>query len=298
MRTWFSVMAVVVLCLALVIGVACGGGKEKEGGVTKIKYGFGLPMSGLAGALVGIPAVHGYEFTADKIGVFEVAGKQYRWKLIFEDNQGSSASGGVASTTKFIFDQGVDFIFQSGGAASMASLELCEGNGVIIDGGMTTHDFFGPDHPYSMQNANCSAMMVACFYDWLAKTHPEVKKIVVNALDTPIAAAYNEAFQSKLHEYFGFELEIVWVPEATTEYYPVASAVMAKDPDLIVSVSAGGIMDTIWDMGYDGLSVLFGPIMHQSLLESWGWDDCVDHNLIFFSRSGTELRRQGYGLKQ
>jgi hypothetical protein len=102
MKKWFSIAAVVVLCLALVIGAACGGGKEKEEGVTELKFGIGLPLSGITGAIVGIPCKHALELAAEKIGVFEVGGGQYRWKVIFEDNH-YSAEGGVSSATKFIY---------------------------------------------------------------------------------------------------------------------------------------------------------------------------------------------------
>jgi hypothetical protein len=37
-KKWLSVAAIVALCLALVIGVACGGGEEEEG-VKEVKFG-------------------------------------------------------------------------------------------------------------------------------------------------------------------------------------------------------------------------------------------------------------------
>jgi hypothetical protein len=55
MKKWVSVTAVVVLCLALMIGVACGGGGEEKG-VKEVKFGFGGPLSGLSGAIIGLPA--------------------------------------------------------------------------------------------------------------------------------------------------------------------------------------------------------------------------------------------------
>ena len=35
---------------------------------------------------------------------------------------------------------------------------------------------------------------VAAFYDWLAEEHPEVKRIVVVALDDPLMVAFADAF--------------------------------------------------------------------------------------------------------
>ena len=103
MRRWLSFVAIVLLALVLLIGAACGGGEEEEG-VTELKYGIGLPLTGVYGAAVGLPCKYAYEMSADKIGVFEVAGKQYRWKIVFEENM-FSIQGGAASATKLIMAQ-------------------------------------------------------------------------------------------------------------------------------------------------------------------------------------------------
>ena len=280
MKKWLSLAAVVVLCLALVIGVACGGGGEEEEEVTEIKLGLGTPLTGIYGAFAGIPSKQGLELLAERIGIFEVGGKQYRWKIITEDNQGGSAAGGVASTTKFIYDYGVDFILQGGGGAAMGAQPLCEESGIIIDMGSTQLEAFGPDHPFSIASGPCLPVLVASFYNWLAEAHPEVKRIVVAAADEPLAAAYSEAFGSNMHEYFGFEREIVWIPQGTTEYYPVATAVMAEDPDLVIASPATQVFDIMWDMGYEGLAASYGPLAAQSFLEQSGWDNCK--GLLFF----------------
>jgi ABC-type branched-subunit amino acid transport system substrate-binding protein len=271
MKSRLSIAAVVILCLALVIGVACSGGGKKEEGVTEIKIGLGLPLTGLLGAFVGGPAKQSYELIADRIGVFEVGGKQYRWKLIFENNEGCTAAGGMASTTKFIYEHHVDFMLQAG-AAAMASQTLCEQSGVIMDMGAAKFEAFGPDHPYSIQSGPCIAVQVAAFYDWLAKEHPEVKRIVVVTYEDPIALSYTEAFESNMHEYFGFEQEIVPLASGTTEYYPVATNVMTLDPDLVIAMAT--VLDAMWDMGYKGLGAQYGPLLDQLMLEEAGWDDC------------------------
>ena len=113
MKKWLPLTAIVVLCLALVVGVACGGEEEEEG-VKEVKFGFGLPLSGIYGAALGIPAKQGLELAIEKIGEFTVAGERYKWNLIFEDN-GWDSEGGVASATKLIFEDGVDIMSQIGG---------------------------------------------------------------------------------------------------------------------------------------------------------------------------------------
>ena len=279
MRKWLSVAAILVLGLALVIGVACGGGGEEEEGVTEIKFGLGLPLSGIMGAFIGIPSKQAYELMTERIGVFEVGGKQYRWKRIFEDNEGSSAAGGMASTTKFIYTDDVDIVLQSG-VAAMTAQTLCEESGVIIDAGSTTLDAFGPDHPLTIQSGPSIIPQVAAFYDWLSKEHPEVERIVVVSLEEPLAIAFVEAIESNMHEYFGFEREIVSLAAAMAEPYPIATAVMAEDPDLVISSPGVSILDVMWDMGYEGLAAQYGPIMDLSFFEQLGWDKCK--GMMFF----------------
>ena len=276
MKKWLYAVAIVILCLALVIGVACGGGGEEEKGVAEIKLGHAAPLSGVLGAVAGVPAKRAIELVTERIGVFEVGGKQYRWKPIFEDNKGASAAGGLASTTKFVYTDHVDIVIQEG-AAAMASQTLCEESGAIIDMGSTRFEGFGPDHPYSIQSGPCFVALVAPFYDWLAKEHPEVKHIVVVAYDDPLMIAFAEAFESNMHEYFGFELEIVWTPLGA-DPYPVATNVMMLDADLVIAMPT--ILDVMWDMGYEGLATPYGPVVSQSQLEQAGWDDC--EGLIFF----------------
>jgi ABC-type branched-subunit amino acid transport system substrate-binding protein len=276
-KKWLSVAAVVVLCLALVIGVACGGGGgEDEEGVTEIKLGHAAPQSGIMGAVAGVPGQRGIELMADQIGVFEVGGKQYRWKPIFEDNEGASASGGMASTTKLIYTDNVDFVVQQG-AAAMASQTLCEESGVLIDLGNATFNAYGPDHPYSVQSGPCFTVHLAPFYDFLSKEHPEVERIVVIAYDDPLMIAFMEAFESNMHEYFGFEVKIIRTPLGA-DPYPIATTAMTEDADLVIASVT--YLDVMWDMGYEGLSAPYGPIASLAQLEDAGWSDCK--GMMFF----------------
>ena len=285
MKKWFSLVAIAVLCLTLTIGAACGGGDGDgdgdgdDGGVTELKIGIGLPLTGILGPIIGIPAKNAFKLWNENLGVFEVGGKQYRWKPYFEDNQSSSAAGGVASATKFIYENHVEFMHQIGGSSAAASQDLCEGSGILLDMGTTTFDAFGPHHPYSIQTGPCVQQIVGSFYHWLAETHPEVKKIVIGASDSAVAGAYSEAWESKMHEYFGFEREIVWIPEGATEPFPAATAMMAKNPDCVITYP--GNLDVMWDMGYDGVSVINGPIMDLTYFEAAGWDDCKGL-IVFF----------------
>ena len=77
MKKRSSAVAIVILCLALVIGVACGGGETTQE-VKEVKFGFAAPLSGILGKMVGIPAERGIELASEMIGEFTVAGERYR----------------------------------------------------------------------------------------------------------------------------------------------------------------------------------------------------------------------------
>jgi hypothetical protein len=193
-----------VLCLALVIGVACGGGKaqEEEEGVKEVKFGAGLGLAGLFGSVIGMPAKRGLELAREKIGVFTVAGQQYPIKTILEENYFTTA-GGVASATKLIYEDGVKFMGQSGADAARAAQPLCESAGVLLDGAAGL-GFLGPDHPHSICTAPSYETPLAAFFRYLAQAHPEIKTVAIVQEDdltghgTAEAAALPSAISTSL----------------------------------------------------------------------------------------------------
>jgi ABC-type branched-subunit amino acid transport system substrate-binding protein len=274
MKKWLSVAAIVVLCLALVIGVACGG--ETEEGVTKLKMGIGLPLSGLYGAVVGVPAKYAYSFAIEDIGEFTVGGEQYRWEPIFEDNMATTA-GGMASATKLIFEDDVDVMIQAAASSALAAQPLCQEKGLIHLVAGVNPEYFTPDTPQFFQSSGTWAVNVTPFFDWLSKEHPEVKRIASAVPDDDNGYALIDAFDA-CADYYGLEVVAAeLVPVTTTEYYPVATRIMARDPDLVISAGAS-FAAIMWDMGYEGLSATWWWL--PGYAEQVGWDRCQGY-LIF-----------------
>ncbi len=128
MKKWFSIAAAVVLCLALVIGIACGG-DEEEAGVKKIKLGIGIPMSGGGGAVGGLSVMWSLELYQDWHPEFEVAGQRYEWDFAFEETMPGgvgSPAGGYAAATKLIYEYGADIMFSCPSDAAMAATQITE----------------------------------------------------------------------------------------------------------------------------------------------------------------------------
>ena len=92
---------------------------------------------------------------------------------------------------------------------------------------------------------------------------------VVPADDT--GYALDDAFRA-CADYYGIDVvsgEIV--PPGTTEYYPIATRIMAEDPELFISTAAT-ISEILWEMGYEGLSATWYWLSASA--DQVGWDEC------------------------
>ena len=266
MRKWLSAAAVVLLCLALVIGVACGGGEDEEG-VKEVKLGIGLPLSGLYGAVLGIPAKRGFEIANDYIGEFTVAGERYKWNLIFEDNHWDS-EGGVASATKLIFEDGVNIMSQIGGDPALAAQTTCEASGVILFSTGVTLEAFGPDKPHTFQGQTQVNPNTAALFKYVSEAHPEVEAASLVFEDTVTGHAAGEAAATAA-EYYGIEwLDPVYYPPGTTEFYPIATKMASKSPDLCYMDTR--VLGPMREMGWEGIP--FYMLWDSGWGENVGWD--------------------------
>ncbi len=277
MKRWLSYVAIAVLALALVIGAACGGeGEEEEEGVTELKMGVGIPMTGGYGAVVGVPAKYAFSMAVEKIGQFTVAGEEYRWKLVFEDNVGTVA-GGAAATTKFIFEHHVDFMHQATADPALAAQPICQEKGIILDVAGANPEHFALDRPLFFQIAATWVVNMAPFFDWLSKEHPEVKRVAFVAPDDNTGYSLGDAIEACADHY---GLEVVageYTPTGMTEYFPVVTRVMSKDPDLFLTTGVEAT-EVMWDMGYEGLAATWYWLPSQA--DDAGWDRC--QGCLFF----------------
>jgi len=107
MKRWFSLVAVVVLCLSLVIGVACGGDDEDE---AEIKIGVIGPMAYVQGE----HHWYGAQLAAEEInaeGGVLVGGESYQIKLVQVDsNEILSVTDAASAMEKAISRDKVDFL--------------------------------------------------------------------------------------------------------------------------------------------------------------------------------------------
>jgi len=272
MKKWLPVVAIVVLSLAMLVGVACGGGEDEEGEVKEVKFGIGAPLSGIMGAILGVPTQQGFELASDYIGEFTVAGESYKWNLIFEDNKWSS-QGGVASTTKLIMEDGVKFVTHIGGDSAMSAQALCEESEVILFASGIPVDAFGPDNPHTFQPAVAAPPPAAALFKYVSETYPEVKTAAAASDDSATSHMLVEAAETAA-KYFGLEwLGAEYFPPGTTELYPLATKMMSKNPDICFTWI--NVIEPMREMGWEGISCF--AQWATSYGESQGWENMEGH---------------------
>jgi len=283
MNKWLPVATVVVLCLALILGVACGGGEEEEG-VKEVKFGVGLPLSGVYGSVVGLPAKQGMELANDYIGEFTVDGQKYKWNLIFEDS-GVGPDGGVASATKLIVEDGVKMMTQVYGDPGLAAQSICEESGVILFVTAQPMEAFGLDKPYTFLGVTPPQLSAATLMKYVSEAHPEVKTASAITDDTITGRMLTGAI-AEAAEYYGIEwLETEYWPPGTTEFYPIATKMESKNPDLCYADSRS--LQAMREMGWEGISCF--SLWYSAYGEQVGWDNVQGHLSYYPEPYGEEL---------
>ena len=274
MRKWLSIAAVVVLCLALVIGVACGG-EEEEAGVEKLKWGHGAIYWGAGGAAAGIPFKWATTLAREKIGVFEVAGQQYEWEFIYEENN-CDIAGGITSANKLIFEHNVDFMSQHCGDPAYAAMQITEEVGMILFTGAGSLWDYGPDTRHTFQVLICFQLEWVPFIDWVTKEHPEVQTVAFAYLDDRMGHQQLDGLEA-ICEHYGLELKAVALPPAVVEYYPTATKLMTYHPDLVIGMLP--LFKAMWDLGYEGLcgAWFWAEVAHGAV----PWDKAAGKLLAF-----------------
>ncbi len=256
MKRWLSIAAVMVFCLSLVIGIACGGGGEEEEGVKKLKFGIGIPLSGAAGAVAGWPFKWSAEIAEEWYPEFTVAGQRYKWDFVYEDTMPGSVispAGGHAAATKFIYDQHVDFMFLTPIDAAIAGMMITEeldppmilfiGYGGMFD--------IGPDYPHTFVNMQIGDLEYLPLFDYIAKEHPEVKRTIAGKGGSQTTDTAYTGIKAAC-DYYGIDLTTTESSgEMVVEYYPQATSYMTHDPDMIFGNA--GLLKAMWDLGYEGL---------------------------------------------
>jgi len=217
------------------------------------------PFSGPA-AIYGVQFRQGFDWKVDEInkaGGFKVGVDTYMIKPVYGDDKGVGSEG-AKEAARFVYDEHIHYVH----CLNWAAPEPIFIEGKVFLASCATNNFPSPDKPYRIMTALASESWYSTFWEMGYKFHPEIKKIA-EVVPTGAAFEYWKDILNRIHAKHG--AEVVMFAEyagGTVDYYPVLTAVVAKNPDAVaISTGAKGdndlIIKQIRELGYKG--PLFGP---------------------------------------
>jgi branched-chain amino acid transport system substrate-binding protein len=238
----------------LVFSVFLGTSEAAE---KELVVGGNFPLSGPA-ATLGIGSQRAVDRVVELINEkgFTVQGEKYVLKVPIYDSKYVPAES-VSNLEKMLV-QGIKYIYTSGGQTSTPLVEKTNAAKVLqLTCANAGHHLTNPKYPLSFRVLPCDE---AAFseYPWLAKNRSQIKNVAhVNPSDEPgfmesktrMKCAKNLGFKNVINEYF---------KRGATDFYPVATRVLATKPDLIdlgatVGRDQGLCVKALREQGYKGL---------------------------------------------
>lgn len=231
-------------------GISSGAPKELVLGVNTM-------LSGPA-ASIGLANQRAFDHAAELINEkgFEVQGEKYILKPIYFDHKYVPAES-VMNLEKMLA-QGIKFIFSTGSGASVPLVEKTTAAKIFqISAASGSDHLTSPKYPYSFRafptNESAFAM-----YPWLVKAYPQIKTAGhINPSDeagfteseTRMRCAKNVGYTNVISEYY---------KRGATDYYPVATKVVAANPDFIdfggtIGRDQALAVKALRELGYKGM---------------------------------------------
>jgi len=263
----------VVLVLALLLTLAPACGKEK-GEVKTLKMGLLLPFSG-PGAAWGVPAEQGANWAIDEVnaaGGIKVGADRYLIELVKCDTK---MTGSVAAecATRFVYDEHIHYAI--GAIVTNPAMNPILTEGMVLDMLIGNMEVIGPEAPYCLINCAPIPQWMDTFWKQAYQFHPEIQTVAI-ASDTGPSGDYYLTASQAAHAHYGREvIHVARYEPFTTDFYPVLTPLVAKNPDAI-DLSGGNIGDQdlivkqARELGYKGIIAggQHGPV--DSLLEVAG----------------------------
>ncbi len=244
--------AVVVSAVIALTWVASASAADKE-----VVLGCNFIMSGPAASL-GIAAERSVRHAAEIINQqgFMVGGDRYRLKTVFYDNKYIPAES-VTNVEKMLAE-GIRFIYSQGSGNSVPIVEkTTAAKAYQMSYASGKGHLTGPKFPLSFRAVPTNESAYA-MYPWLRKAYPQLKRVAhINPSDE---AGFTESedrrmlaekngFQNVANEYF---------KRGATDYYPVATKVIATNPEFIdfggtIGRDQALAVKALRELGYKGM---------------------------------------------
>jgi branched-chain amino acid transport system substrate-binding protein len=222
-----------------------------------------------------IPMLHAAEIFSEDVeaaGGLRIGGKTYMLKTYAYDNKYTSA-GGTAAATKLVYEDKAKFLFISTGSASvLASQAITEPAKVLS---MTPAWDKGIVKEFTFRMAFSGVEMTTPLAFYVRKRWPQAKTVAVAYPNDPTGWEPGD-WEIKCLKANGFEIVTKELYErGTTDFYPVATKLMAKKPDMI-SLGSGSpgevalIWKSLYELGWRGIKFNPGQISSPAIIKTGG----------------------------
>jgi branched-chain amino acid transport system substrate-binding protein len=199
-----------------------------------------------------------------------------------------------------VYDEKVHYIVGPIGNAEAVIPILHENKCFCLAG--TSTWMGGPDLPYFIDGIVSYTAWTAAFYAQVQDHHPELKSLLILSADSEGGIGQNEASVAAT-EALGYEVETGFYSQGTTDFYPLLTRLLSKNPDAIEASGSAGdgalIAKQARELGFTGwfLHVNWVPI--GLMIDTMGLDEM--YNIIstlpnfesgFYSPAMQELVRR------
>lgn len=220
-----------------------------------------VPLTGAA-ASWGTPIVRAVGMAADEVnaaGGFTVGGQKYNWKVIGYDNK-FDANESVTQVTKAVSQDNAKVVEVLALGQAIASYPVVKDMPDVsfhMLGGTSTKAMLNPQNAKVFNAMPRGTAVIKDFLPWLMK-NKNVKTMALLNADNAMGQE-STAYMLPLIKLSGIELvSNEAFPAATTDFYPILTKVLAKNPDMIctgatAAGTVGIIVKQAVEMGFKGV---------------------------------------------
>ncbi len=237
-----------------------------------VKIGFLAPLTGDVAAW-GKPGLDGCQIWADwanAAGGLSIGGDTYKVEFVAYDNEYDPAKARTGAT-KLIKEDGVKFIMMLGGDTWPGVEKIAEKEGMLFSTLLPSD--LTPDTKTLLAPCEVHPVYNVTGVQWLAEQKPNLKTAVIcaqdDALGLPSVATYLAAFEAA-----GIKMldDPLLFDPATTDFAPVVTKMMSKNPDIISLDTAYAdyvhpICEQLFQQGYKGQIISCTADFYEKIIE-------------------------------
>ncbi len=241
-------------------------------GSKTLKIGFLAPLTGDVAAW-GKPGLDGCLIWADWVnaaGGLEIGGDNYQVEFVGYDNEYDPAKARTGAT-KLIKEDEVKFVMMLGGDTWPGVQKIAAKEGMLFSTLLPSD--LTPDTKTLLAPTEVHPIYNVTGVQWLAEQKPDLKTAVIcaqdDALGLPSVATYLAAFEAEGREMLDDPL--LFDP-ATTDFAPVVTKMMSKNPDIISLDTAYAdyvhpICEQLFQQGYKGQIISCTADFYEKIIE-------------------------------